>query len=78
MISLHAQCARELAGLRRELESVTADRVQLQALYATSRDEVLSLRTQVHALNNQLTAVILERDALKALLESQKRATTGG
>lgn len=33
---------------------------------------------EVSRLNNDLTAVILERDALKGLLESQKRATTGG
>ena len=68
-VSDHVECARELAGLRRELESVSADRVQLEALYASSRDEVLSLRTQVHGLNNQLTAVILERDALKAPMD---------
>jgi hypothetical protein len=64
-LGLHVPCARELAGLRRELESVSADRVQLEALYATSRDEVLSLRTQVHALNNRLTALTLELNAFK-------------
>lgn len=90
---------RELAGLRRELESVSADRVQLEALYATAQDETLSLRKQVHDLNNALTsaqlewaradnkahrflrdlsAMTAERDGFKALLESQKRATTGG
>lgn len=31
---------------------------------------------EVSRLNNDLTAALLERDALKALLESQKRATT--
>lgn len=30
---------------------------------------------EVHKLNNELTAALLERDALKGLLESQKRAT---
>ena len=32
----------ELTALQAEFESVSADRVQLEALYATSRDEVLA------------------------------------
>lgn len=66
----------ELTAVRHEFESVRLERVQLETLYAEARDETLALRKQVHELNNQLTTAILERDALKALLESQSRALT--
>lgn len=59
------QARRDLAATHREFKQVRADRVQLEALYATSRDETLSLRKQVHDLNNRLTAVTLERDAAR-------------
>jgi hypothetical protein len=46
------------------------------SLHALRAWQVAALCVRVHQLNNELTSVTLERDALKALLESQSRALT--
>jgi chromosome segregation ATPase len=59
---LHEALKREHA-LQVEFEAVRAERVQLEALAAARADEILKLR-------DQLTSVMLERDALKRQLDN--------
>jgi chromosome segregation ATPase len=59
-----------LTALQTEFEAVRAERVQLETLCASRADEI-------HKLNNQLTAVTLERDALRRDIEIHNTGCRG-
>jgi hypothetical protein len=45
---------------------------------SATASEIIFLRDEVHRINNELTSVTLERDALKRELAVHKRCTFGG